>query len=131
VLSQLWRRAVHCAAIAWFRDVLGDPGVLTDSVAIEGHNRDWTNTYQGSASVVLCPSSTAQVSQILSYCNTHLIPVVPQGGNTGLVGGSIAFHQNELVLSLSKMNKILEFCPVCCPNYNATCMRASPALELP
>ena len=64
--------------------------------------------YKGSSHLVLRPTSTGEVAQILSYCNTHRIAVVPQGGNTGLVGGSVPVH-DEVVLSLGNMNKVVEF----------------------
>lgn len=51
------------------------------------------------------------MSQILAYCSLMRLPVVPQGGNTGLVGGSVPVF-DELVLSLSGMNKIISIDPV-------------------
>ena len=64
--------------------------------------------YKGHAKVVLRPSSTAEISQILSYCNEKSIAVVPQGGNSGLVGGSVPVF-DEVVISLSRMNSIRSF----------------------
>lgn len=54
---------------------------------LEPYNTDWTKTYHGRSEVVVFPTSTQHLSQLLSFCNTHQIAVVPQGGNTGLVGG--------------------------------------------
>lgn len=62
--------------------------------------------WSGECPLVLRPSTTEQVSKILAYCNTRRIAVVPQGGNTGLVGGSIPVH-DEIVLNMSRMNAIL------------------------
>lgn len=56
--------------------------------------------------MVLKPKSTKQVSEILAYCNKRQLAVCPQGGNTGLVGGSVPVF-DEIVLSLSLMNKII------------------------
>ncbi|KAF9452621.1 FAD-binding domain-containing protein [Macrolepiota fuliginosa MF-IS2] len=67
--------------------------------------------FRGSSSTVLKPKTTQQVSQILKWCNDRRIPVVPQGGNTGLVGGSVPV-KDELILSLSNMNKVRDFDPV-------------------
>jgi FAD/FMN-containing dehydrogenase len=64
--------------------------------------------YRGHAKLVLKPSTTEQVSQILKYCNDNLLAVVPQGGNTGLVGGSVPVF-DEIVINLSKMDKIRSF----------------------
>ena len=64
--------------------------------------------YRGRTRVVLKPASTSEVSQILTYCNTHKLPIVPQGGNTGLVGGSVPVF-DEVVLSLARLNQIRSF----------------------
>ena len=50
------------------------------------------------------------MSQCLKYCNDRMLAVVPQGGNTGLVGGSVPLH-DEVVLSTKKMNKIMDLDP--------------------
>jgi len=67
--------------------------------------------YQGAAQVALRPRSTEQVSAVLAHCSARRLAVVPQGGNTGLVGGSVPVF-DEVVLSTSAMNKILAFDPV-------------------
>ncbi|KAJ2019359.1 D-lactate ferricytochrome c oxidoreductase [Coemansia sp. RSA 2337] len=83
-------------------------GGTADLIELEGFNADWLNKYRGNSQLVLRPKTTEQVSQILRYCNTHNIAVVPQGGNTGLVGGSVPVH-DEIVLSLRNMNKIRSY----------------------
>lgn len=77
-----------------------------DSSSLEKYNVDWTGHYRGFASIVVFPKSTDEVSRILQYCNENSIGIVPQGGNTGLVGGSIPISSQEIVLSLEKMNSI-------------------------
>jgi len=57
---------------------------------------------------VLRPKSTAEVSEIMRYCNDRRLAVVPQGGNTGLVGGSIPVF-DEVVVSMQLMNHVLSF----------------------
>ena len=57
---------------------------------------------------MLRPKTTAEVSEIMRYCNGRRLAVVPQGGNTGLVGGSIPVF-DEIVISLQLMNRILSF----------------------
>jgi FAD/FMN-containing dehydrogenase len=67
--------------------------------------------YQGRCELVLKPSTTDSISQILAYCSLRRLAVVPQGGNTGLVGGSVPVF-DEIVLNMSNMNKIISFDPV-------------------
>jgi FAD/FMN-containing dehydrogenase len=64
--------------------------------------------FRGHTKLVLKPSSTEEVSKILRYCNENMLAVVPQGGNTGLVGGSVPVF-DEIVINLQKMNKIHSF----------------------
>ena len=61
--------------------------------------------YEGRASVVLRPGTTAEVSKILALAHAHGLPVVPQAGNTGLVGGQIPMH-GEIVLSVSRLKRV-------------------------
>lgn len=51
------------------------------------YNDDWMNKYHGKSQVVVKPKSTEEVAAVMKYCNEQNIAVVPQGGNTGLVGG--------------------------------------------
>jgi FAD/FMN-containing dehydrogenase len=74
--------------LAFFKSLLGEVNVLTDAAA-EPHLIDWTTRYQGEALAVVKPGSVEEVSKILAFCNENLIPVIPQGGNTGLVHGSV------------------------------------------
>ena len=64
--------------------------------------------YRGHAQVVLKPETTEQVSKILKYCNDNMLAVVPQGGNTGLVGGSVPVF-DEIVVNLSRLANIRSF----------------------
>lgn len=70
--------------------------------------RDWLGKYRGKSRLALKPNKTEQVSAILSYCNDRKLAVVPQGGNTGLVGGSVPCR-DEIVLSMGRMNAIHHF----------------------
>lgn len=82
--------------------------VISEADEINPFVKDFTNKYVGIGSVVLTPSTTEQISECLKYCNERRIAVVPQGGNTGLVGGSVPLH-DEVVISTKKMNKIISF----------------------
>jgi D-2-hydroxyglutarate dehydrogenase len=82
--------------------------VITDKSEIEPHNSDWTHKYTGHSPLVIKPKTTEEVSRVLKYCNERKLAVVPQGGNTGLVGGSNPVH-DEVILNLSLMDKVLGF----------------------
>ena len=75
---------------------------------LEAFNSDWMRKYRGHTKFVVKPGSTKDVSQILRYCNDNMLAVVPQGGNTGLVGGSVPVF-DEIVINLSRMNQIRSF----------------------
>ncbi|KAI5953330.1 AIP2 [Candida jiufengensis] len=75
------------------------------------YNEDWMRKYKGKSNLVLKPKTKEQVSQILKYCNEHNLAVVPQGGNTGLVGGSIPIF-DEIIINTSSINQIRSFDPV-------------------
>uniref|UniRef100_K1QDC6 D-2-hydroxyglutarate dehydrogenase, mitochondrial n=1 Tax=Magallana gigas TaxID=29159 RepID=K1QDC6_MAGGI len=95
--------SVRDSDLATFERLL--PGrVLTDS--LDGYNTDWLKTCRGASQVVLRPKSTEEVSAILKYCNEKKLAVVPQGGNTGLVGGSVSVF-DEIVISTQLMNNII------------------------
>lgn len=56
---------------------------------LDGYNADWMNKYKGRSQLVIKPKSTQEVADVVKYCYEKRIAVVPQGGNTGLVGGSV------------------------------------------
>lgn len=93
--------------IKHFRSILPDNAVLTGDDA-EGNNIDWMRKFRGQGKVVLKPRNSEQVSKILKYCNDKTIAVVPQGGNTGLVGGSVPVF-DEVILAMNNMNQIRSF----------------------
>ena len=64
--------------------------------------------YKGHTKLVLKPGSTEEVSKVLQYCNENVLAVVPQGGNSGLVGGSVPVY-DEIVINLQRMNQIRSF----------------------
>jgi len=81
---------------------------ITSPDQLRSYNTDWTGEFHGNASLCLRPSTVAGVASILAYCHERNLAVTPQGGNTGLVGGSVPVF-DEIILSLSRMNRILEF----------------------
>ncbi|EOR01079.1 hypothetical protein E3P89_02395 [Wallemia ichthyophaga] len=86
---------------------LGDNPTATKD-DLEPFNVDWMGKYRGHSSIIAKPKTTEEVSKLLQWCNQHNVAVVPQGGNTGLVGGSVPLH-DEVVLSLSSMNSVRHF----------------------
>jgi FAD/FMN-containing dehydrogenase len=100
--------------VAFFRDVLGSDRAIIDGVTkdatddLASFNIDWMKKYRGESQLVLKPETTDQVSKILRYCNDNLLAVNPQGGNSGLAGGSVPVF-DEIVLNLSRMNSIRSF----------------------
>jgi FAD/FMN-containing dehydrogenase len=85
--------------------------MLTAAEDLERFSRDWSGDYFGRPLAVARPRDTAEVSFILQHCNRLHIPVVPQGGLTGLVGAAVAADNAELVLSLERMNKVRRIDP--------------------
>lgn len=74
---------------------------------IKKYNVDWRGVYIGKSNLVIFPTSIKKLSKILSFCQKKNIGVVPQGGNTGLVGGAVPRNgKNDVIISLSKLNKI-------------------------
>ena len=106
-LARLWRRRLHTDLdVQHFASIVGPSGVLTEPADLEPFNTDWMGKYKGASRLALRPGSTQEVSRILAHCNERRLPVVPQGGNTGLVGGSVPVG-DEIVLSLSRMNRVI------------------------
>ncbi|XP_017726181.1 PREDICTED: D-2-hydroxyglutarate dehydrogenase, mitochondrial isoform X2 [Rhinopithecus bieti] len=83
-------------------------GVVTDPEALQAPNVDWMRTLRGSSKVLLRPRTSEEVSHILRHCHERNLAVNPQGGNTGMVGGSVPVF-DEIILSTARMNQILSF----------------------
>ena len=75
--------------IADLRAVIGPAHVLAEPDVVAGYATDWTRRYSGVAACVVRPASTAEVADVIRACAAHGAPIVPQGGNTSLVGGSV------------------------------------------
>jgi FAD/FMN-containing dehydrogenase len=99
--------------IAGLRDAVGPDNVLTDPDVRRTYETDWTGVYTGTARAVVRPASTAESSAVLQLCAAHRTSVVPQGGNTGLVGGSVPGPEGDaVVLSTARLTAIGEPDPV-------------------
>jgi FAD/FMN-containing dehydrogenase len=87
------------------KDAVGTKGFSTDPTEIAPHLEEWRGKYHGHSPLLLKPASVAEVSAILRICNDSATAIVPQGGNTGLVGGQIPLH-GEVLLSTKRLNKL-------------------------
>ncbi|KAJ8650457.1 hypothetical protein MRB53_003480 [Persea americana] len=92
--------------ISHFKELLGEKNVIQDRDRLLTANMDWMRKYEGSSQLLLQPRSTDEVSQILKYCNSRHLAVVPQGGNTGLVGGSVPVF-DEVIINIGSMNNVI------------------------
>ncbi|AWL99867.1 FAD-binding oxidoreductase [Bradyrhizobium amphicarpaeae] len=90
-----------------FRKIVGERHAITDATDIEPYVTEERNLFHGRSPLVLRPGSTAEVSDICKLASAHNIALVPQGGNTGLVGGQTP-HNGEVVVSLRRLDKIRE-----------------------
>ena len=90
-----------------FAEMIGAANVLTSPDDQAPYLTEWRDLYQGVTPMVLRPGSTEEVSAVMAYAYQNDLKVVPQGGNTGLVGGQIPQETgDEIVLSLSRLNKV-------------------------
>jgi glycolate oxidase subunit GlcD len=81
--------------------------ILTEAAELEKYGRDWTRVHTPKARAVFFPESTEEVSEIVKWARKNKIALVPSGGRTGLSGGAVAY-QGEVVVSLERMNKLLD-----------------------
>lgn len=89
------------------RIAIGAAHVLTDPTDTASYLTDWRRRFTGKALAVVRPGSTEEVAAIVRLCNTHRVPIVPQGGNTGLVLGSVPDASGSaIVLVLTRLNHI-------------------------
>ncbi|MDB5624763.1 MAG: hydroxyacid dehydrogenase, partial [Tardiphaga sp.] len=91
--------------IAQFTAIVGDKYALTLADDVAPYVTEERNLFQGRSPLVLRPGSTAEVAAICKLATKHNIAIVPQGGNTGLVGGQTP-HHGEVVISLRRMDKV-------------------------
>ncbi len=91
--------------LAALRDAVGAAYVQTDPDVTVGHVVDWTGRFRGVTPAVVRPGSVDEVAAVLAACNEARAAVVPQGGNTGLVGGSVPLH-GEIVLDVRRLDAL-------------------------
>ena len=93
--------------LAIVRERCGPKAVVTDPADIEPWLTDWRGRYHGRSQAILAPASTEEVATIVKLAAEHRVPLVPQGGNTSMVGGATPPPEGSaVILSLRRMNRI-------------------------
>src|SRR4051794_10120779 len=95
----------HSTLIEQLRAALGPAHVLTDPDLRAPYETDWTGRFSGTALAVARPANTEQVAAVVRACAEHGVALVPQGGNTGLVGGGVP-RGGEVLLSLARLGDL-------------------------
>jgi FAD/FMN-containing dehydrogenase len=95
------------SSIEPLRSIVGADHVLTAADAVAPYLADWRRRYVGRAQAVVQPATADEVARIVAWCSRTGTPVVPQGGNTGLVGGATPDASGRaILLSLRRMARI-------------------------
>jgi len=101
------RRPVPVEVIAELKAIVGPAGYIDDPKDIVPYCKSWRDDWLGKVPLVLRPASTAEVSRVVALCAAHAVPIVPQGGNTGLTGASQPHDDmSEIILSTSRLKAI-------------------------
>ena len=111
---------IEASAASELRDIVGPSGYLEGPQDLAPFLAEWRGLYRGVTDLVLLPASTDEVAAVLRLCSARGIGVVPQGGNTGLVGGAVARStpaEPEIIMSARRMAAIRELDP---DNYTIT-----------
>ena len=94
------------------RAIVGDRGILTETADTAPYSEDWRRLYQGRTSAVIRPGTTEEFAAVVKLCAASGTPIVPQGGNTSMVGGAVPNEDgSELVLSTVRLNRIRDLDP--------------------
>src|SRR5579872_5089400 len=95
------------------RAVVGDRGLLTESSDTAAYTEDWRRLYRGRTPAVIRPANTEELAAVVRVCAEAHAPIVPQGGNTSMVGGATpAEDGDEFVLSTSRLTRIRDIDPI-------------------
>jgi FAD/FMN-containing dehydrogenase len=100
------------AALKNVRAAVGPKGVVDDAQEIERYVTETRGMYRGRTGLVVRPASTAEVAEVVRLAASAKLPMVPQGGNTGLCGGGVPQDERSIVLSLGRMNRIRAIDPI-------------------
>src|SRR5215510_10866726 len=101
------RQAIPGDVLERIKAVVGGKGWSDDATVLAPHLIDWRQRYQGRTALLVRPASTSEAAEVVRLCAEARVPIVPQGGNTSLCGGSIPSGAgDEILLSLSRMNRV-------------------------
>lgn len=95
------------ALLVELADLVGPAGLVTDPKLLTGATRDWTGRWIGRTPALVRPATVTEVAGVIAWARRHQIALVPQGGNTGLVGGGVPLA-GEVVLSSSRLVGVTE-----------------------
>src|SRR5271156_6521665 len=89
----------HAGLLDRLRQRLGPSGILTDPADTDPYCEDWRRLYHGRTPAVLRPANTAEIADAARLCAEYRVPIVPQGGNTSMVGGAaVAEDGSQIIL---------------------------------
>ena len=98
---------IDAAFVGRVRAIVGDAGMLTEVADIAPYVQDWRGNYVGKSSLVVRPANTQEVADVVKLCAESRTPIVPQGGNTGMVGAGVPDALGTaIVLSTRRLNRI-------------------------
>lgn len=99
--------------LAALHAIVGDRGLLTSDADMSGFSTDWRGLYHGRAACVVRPASTAELGRVVAACVEAGVAMVPQGGNTSMVGGATPSEDGrQIVLSTVRMNAVRAIDPL-------------------
>ncbi len=98
------------SALAAIRDVVGPKGWIDDADGIEPYLQESRKLYRGTCAAVVRPATTAETAEVVRLCASAGLPITPQGGNTGHVGGGVP--NGGIILATGRMNRLREIDPV-------------------
>lgn len=100
------------AFISSIEQIVGSAGLVQDPERMQSYLVDWRSAYSGKAALIVRPATTEEVAAVVRLCHQAHVALVPQGGNTGLCGGSIPDASgSQVVLSLTRMSRVREIDP--------------------
>jgi len=103
----------HGAIVGQLREVVGEAGLLTDPLDTDPYATDWRRLFHGRTPAVVRPATVAELAEVVRRCAASGVPMVPQGGNTSMVGGATpSADGREIVISLARMNRVRTVDPV-------------------
>jgi D-lactate dehydrogenase (cytochrome) len=112
-MSKASKTGHDSALIDAIAKAVGAKGLVTDPGEMAPHLEELRGRYRGAALALVKPASTTEVAAVVSIAATAQVPVVPQGGNTGLVGGQVPPEDGRaLLVNLTRMNRIRDLDPV-------------------